>query len=170
MTGSRTLILLRHAAAGGAYRDTERPLTPGGEQDATAVGSWIRDSLPRVDAVLCSTAVRTRQTLAAAGIDAPVSYLEDLYGAAVDDILTAIAGVADSVQTLLVVGHAPGIPATAAELATEASLNRDDAATPPLDALRYFSAASLAVLTGDAPWSQWAEQGADLVVVRSPED
>lgn len=170
MTAMRTLILLRHAAAGGAYRDSERPLTPAGEQDAIAVGRWIRAELPRIDAVLCSTAARTRQTLAAVGVDAPVSFLDDLYGAGVDDILGAIAEVPDEVGTLLVVGHAPGIPATAAELATEASLDRDETDPPALDGLRYFSAASLAVLTGDAGWSEWTERGADLVRVRHPED
>lgn len=170
MAATRTLVLLRHANAGGAYRDSERPLTPAGEQDAIAVGQWIRDSLPPVDAVLCSTAVRTRQTLAAAGVGAPTTFVDDLYGASVDEILSAISQVPDAVQTLLVVGHAPGIPATASELATEASLNREDAEPPSLDALRYFSAASLAVLSADAPWSDWAELGADLVLVRHPED
>lgn len=170
MAVPRTLVLLRHATAGSAARDSERPLTPAGERDAIAVGRWIRDALPRIDAVLCSTALRTRQTLTAVAVDAPTSYVDDLYGAAVDDILAAVAEVAGSVRTLLVVGHAPGIPATASELATQASLNRDDTEPPVLDALRYFSAASLAVLTGDAPWQEWAERGADLVLVRSPED
>ena len=33
-----------------------------------------------VDAVLCSTAVRTRQTLHHTGIEAPATFVEDIYG------------------------------------------------------------------------------------------
>ena len=65
MANTRTLILLRHAAAGNAPRDHDRPLTDAGNRDAAAAGDWIRDNVGSVDAVLCSTAVRTRQTLAA---------------------------------------------------------------------------------------------------------
>ena len=67
MLGSRTLILMRHATAGhqGASTDHGRPLTPEGVREAADAGDWIRHNLPPVDAVLCSTAVRTRQTLTA---------------------------------------------------------------------------------------------------------
>ena len=122
-----------------------------------------------MDAVLCSIAVRTRETLAATGITAPTTYLEELYGAGVDDIMAAIEQVSDAVQTLLVVGHAPGIPATAAELATIASLARAEEQPPQLDALRHFAACTLAVLTTQAPWGELAERGADLAVVRHPD-
>lgn len=169
MTSPRTLILMRHATAGGAYRDSDRPLVPEGLQDAAAAGQWIRASLPPVETALCSTAVRTRQTLAATGIEVSVNYLDELYGAGVDDILEALAQVPDAVQTVLLVGHAPGVPAAASELATIASLARDDGQSPDLDALRQFSACTLAVLSTTAPWRELTERGADLVLVRHPE-
>ena len=170
MISPRTLILMRHATAGGGHSDAARPLTADGVADAAAAGQWIRESLPPVDVTLCSTAVRTRQTLAATGIQTPASYLDELYGAGVDDILAALQDVPEHVRTVLVVAHAPGVPATAAELATMAALDRDDGGQPDLDALRYFSACTLAVLTTDAPWSELSERGADLMVVRHPED
>ena len=127
MPASRTLILMRHAEAGGARNDHDRPLTPAGLTDATAAGEWIEQALPEVAAVVCSTALRARQTLAASGVGAPTRFAEELYGGGIDDILTQIAMTPDTASTLLVVGHAPGIPATAHELATVASLMRADA-------------------------------------------
>jgi phosphohistidine phosphatase len=185
MSASRTLILMRHAEAGGAYNDHERPLTPAGLIDATAAGSWIRSALPGVDAVLCSTALRTRQTLSATGVGAPTRFAQELYGGGIDDILSQIALTPDTASTVLVVGHAPGIPATAHELLTVAALVRadggsgdDDGPTtgdpgenrehPAVDGLRHFSAGAVAVLTTAAPWAALDEQGADLQTVRYP--
>ena len=183
MPASRTLILMRHAEAGGAYNDHDRPLTAAGLTDARAAGGWIRQSLPEVAAVVCSTALRTRQTLSATGIAAPTRFAENLYGGGIDDILGQIALTPDTADTLLVVGHAPGIPATAHELATVASLARADAGAgyepedgdpseatgnPATEGLRYFSACAVAVLTTAASWAVLAEQGADLQTVRHP--
>jgi phosphohistidine phosphatase len=118
MAERRTLILMRHATAGhAATRDHDRPLTDHGRQEAADAGRWIRASLPPIGAVLCSTATRTRQTLAAAGIQAPVSYQDGLYGGGTEDILELLRRVPETADTVLVVGHAPGIPAAAAALA-----------------------------------------------------
>ena len=122
MPDSRVLILMRHAEAAhpGGYRDHDRPLTSHGSRDATTAGQWIRAQLTPVDAVLCSTAARTRQTLQASGIAAPVEYIDDLYGGGIDDIIEVISRAPGDARTLLVIGHAPGIPAAAYELATTA--------------------------------------------------
>jgi phosphohistidine phosphatase len=183
MPGPRTLILMRHATAGhqGASTDHDRPLTAEGVREAAGAGDWIRQELPPVDAVLSSTAVRTRQTVTATRIDAPATFAEQLYGGGIDDILEQIARLPDTAGTVLVVGHAPGIPATAAELVTIAALARagnpateaDDPAAatdaePGIDGLRHFSAGALAVLTTGVPWGELADHGADLTTVRHP--
>jgi len=182
MSGSHTLILMRHATAGqGGGTDHGRPLTPEGSREATEAGDWLRDNLPSVDAVLCSTAVRTRQTLTATRVGAPATFADELYGGDVDDILGQIAAIPDSAGTVLVVGHAPGIPATAAELVTVAALARADSEAneagdpaagadpePEPDELRRFSAGALAVLTTDGSWAELADRGADLTAVRHP--
>ena len=183
MPASRTLILMRHAEAGGAFNDHERPLTPAGLVDAAAAGDWIRSALPEVDAVLCSTALRTRQTLAATGVRAPTRFALELYGGGIDDILSQIALTPGTADTVLVVGHAPGIPAAAHELLTVAALARPDGGSgddraagdpaenrehPAVDGLRHFSAGAVAVLTTAASWTALEEQGADLQTVRHP--
>jgi phosphohistidine phosphatase len=164
MAATRTLILMRHAAAAGGARDEDRPLTQGGELAAAEAGDWIREVLPAVDAALCSVAVRTRQTLAAMALDAPTDFLEELYNGGVDDIAEQIRKVPDAVRTVLVVGHAPGIPATAYQLAT----HNGTAETPLLDDLRYFSAGAIAVLRADVQWQDLADEGGELVTVRHP--
>src|SRR5271155_4725006 len=104
---SRALVLLRHAKS--AYpdgvADHERPLAPRGEREAGLVGDWLRAHLPAIDAVLCSTATRTRETLARTGIDAPVRYVDRLYDATAGTVIGEINGVSDDVAVLLVVGH-----------------------------------------------------------------
>ena len=79
----RTLVLLRHGKS--AYPpdvgDHDRPLAPRGVREAGLAGDWLRANVPAVDAVLCSTATRTRETLAGTGVDAPVHYVDRLYGA-----------------------------------------------------------------------------------------
>lgn len=163
-----------------AYPDHERPLSPTGRNDAAAAGSWIRQTLPRVDEVVCSTAERTRQTLEALRVDAPTRFAEDIYGGGVPDILDQIALTPEGTSTLLVVGHAPGIPAVAYELASVARISKEGAGSAPADdqddpdepadlaALRHFSACALAVLQTDGAWNQLAETGAELVSVRHP--
>ena len=61
------LYLLRHAKAEPCSplgNDFSRALSEKGINDARLVAGWARDTLPLPDTVLCSTAKRTRQTLA----------------------------------------------------------------------------------------------------------
>lgn len=179
MATSRTLILMRHAEAGGAARDHDRPLTSAGTAQAAAAGDWIRGDLPAVDAIICSTSLRTRQTLTAARVSGTTTFADEIYGGGIDDILGQIALLPDSVRTVLVIGHAPGIPSVAFELATVAQLARDDDGAAPddengpvqadLDVLRSFAASAVAVLSTDAAWAELGERGATLVTVRHPD-
>ena len=74
--GYRTLLLLRHAKSDypAGVADHERPLAPRGIREAALAGNWLRAHAPGVDAVLCSTATRTRQTLERTRIEAPTEF------------------------------------------------------------------------------------------------
>ncbi len=113
-----TLILLRHgkSAYPDGVEDHDRPLAPRGLRQAALAGSWIRRRSPAVDLVLCSTAVRTRQTLEQAAIEAPVVYLAELYGASGSEIVDIVRAEAGQSGTVLVVGHFPGLPEAAEQL------------------------------------------------------
>lgn len=147
----RNLVLMRHAKS--AYpdgiADHDRPLAPRGIREAGLAGGWLRANLPAVDAVLCSTATRARQTLAHTGIDAPARYAERLYGAAPGTVIEEINRVGDNVTTLLVVGHEPTTSALAIVLA---SISGTDAAVAERISEK-FPTSGIAVLRVAGHWA-----------------
>ncbi|MGE2736686.1 SixA phosphatase family protein [Mycolicibacterium vaccae] len=160
---NRTLVLLRHAKSGypDGVADHDRPLAPRGVREAALAGDWIRAHVPPVDAVLCSTARRTRQTLERTGIEAPVHYVERLYDATPGLVLDEINAAADyfgaDPDTLLVVGHEPVMSSLALGLADRA----DTAAAQQIAA--KFPTSAMAVLRTAAPWARLELRGAQLV-------
>ena len=63
MTGTRRLILLRHAKSDWPdVPDRDRPLAKRGRRDAPKIGRWLREHGYLPDIVICSDARRTRQT------------------------------------------------------------------------------------------------------------
>ena len=110
---TRTVILIRHAKSdwhGGASDDHARPLNDRGRRAARSMGDWLRDNGIRCDLVLCSDALRTRQTAEGlfAGHTAPdIRLMPSLYHAAPDTIIELIAQ--QSAGCIAVIGHNPGI-------------------------------------------------------------
>ena len=120
---SRTLILVRHAKSDhpSGTGDHDRPLNDRGRPDAVQMGAWLTSAGHVPEHVLCSTAVRARQTLDGlreGGIDAPAEYEARLYHAAPDTLRWALAGRPERV--LMIVAHNPGIGILAAQLARPA--------------------------------------------------
>lgn len=155
----RTLVLMRHAQAGqpGGVRDHDRPLTDTGRAAAGRAGDWLRSHLDPVEDILSSTAVRAQQTALATGLPAAIRLDAGLYDAAPADILTLLHATEPSVRTLLVVGHAPGIPAAAAQLLPA------DGDPEAADELRQrFSAGAFAVLRCSGEWAELAPGTARL--------
>jgi phosphohistidine phosphatase len=109
------LILFRHAkaeprAAGG--EDFDRPLAQSGRRDAAAVGELLAREAVVPDLALVSDALRTRQTwdcVSAAFPDARAQMLEALYNATAGEIAATLEEAAGSAQTVMIVGHNPGL-------------------------------------------------------------
>jgi phosphohistidine phosphatase len=162
----RSLILLRHAKS--AYpdgvADHDRPLAPRGIREAALAGDWLRANLPAIDEVLCSTAVRARQTLTRTGIDAPVRYAERLYDATPATVIDEINTVAGDITTLLVVGHEPVISAVALDLAGAEATN----ATAAEGISAKFPTSAIAVLQVAGPWNGLEPGGAALLDFHVP--
>ena len=98
----------------------QRPLAPRGRREAALAGAWIAGNLPPVDHIICSTAERTRQTLQATGIVTPsalVDFTDAIYEAYPDELLELVLAANPTDRTLLLIGHAPGVPTLAEELA-----------------------------------------------------
>lgn len=163
----RRLVVVRHAEAGSAGTDRDRPLTPRGRQQAAAVGTWLAgaDLLP--DGVLVSPAVRTAQTwdgLRTALDRAPEPIVDErLYDNTVDAVLGAVRETSDDATTLLVVGHAPSV----AWFARVLDDGRGDA-----EVLRRLGAgyppATVAVLAVPSAFGELDEGGATLLDVATP--
>ncbi len=157
------LYLLRHADAastGTDWRDVTRELTPKGRTQARAVGELLAPQ--RIDLVLCSSATRARQTTELLNLHAPIRYLDRLYNAGTRQLLAELYAVEDQLRTVLVVGHAPGIPALAENLADRQHSNPEAMAL-----IRYnFPPATLVGLEFYGGWSAMGE--ARLFTARHP--
>ena len=162
----RTLLLLRHAKSDypAGVADHERPLAPRGEREAGLAGDWLRAHAPAVDAVLCSTATRTRETLARTRVDAPVNYVDRLYDATPGAVIEEINRVDPDVETLLVIGHEPTMSSLALGLATADGSN----STAAERISTKFPTSAIAVLRTAEPWDQLTLNGATLVGFHVP--
>ena len=89
-----------------------------GREQAAAVGETIRSAGWAVDQVLCSPAVRVRETVDGLELpeDVEVEVVDSLYDAGSDGIIELIQALPDHVRCALVVGHAPGVPGVLHEL------------------------------------------------------
>jgi phosphohistidine phosphatase len=100
--------------------DIDRKLTALGERQARGVGNFLHNQGIKVDAVVCSSAVRARQTLDQLALDVEPSRVEvseAYYNAGVDTLLDALRALPADCAVALLVGHAPGVPGVALELA-----------------------------------------------------
>jgi phosphohistidine phosphatase len=136
----RTLVLLRHSKAErpGGVVDVDRPLTPRGRADAAAAGAWLARHGYRPDLVICSPSKRTRQTWHGIAEALPdptgpaVRYEERAYDGAATDLLRLTREADESVSTVLVIGHNPGISLLSAALDPEAGGDSDGLRTSGL--------------------------------------
>ena len=144
----KQLLLLRHAHAEEAppgSADIDRPLSLRGRAEALDAARCIAAAGLRCESVLVSPALRTRQTAAivAAELDLAKQPRLDaaLYLGNADALLAPLQRCANSLQTLLLVAHNPGLT----ELAQRFK------ATPPPVELRT---AGLCLITfdGKASW------------------
>lgn len=150
--------------------DHERPLNRRGERAAKAVADRLAQHGPRPDLILCSTAMRARQTLAPLikqlGTPAPpLSLEEDLYLASEDSLLARLQALPNDVTTVLLVGHNDGIWRLAEALAGRG---------PPalLAALQEkYPTGTLAVLdVASGTWRDLAAGSGELLTFVRPRD
>lgn len=120
----KRLVFLRHAKAVPAsleLDDHERRLADRGRADAIRMGQFIKEEGAVPDLVLCSTALRTRETLDLVlpqlFAEPAVHHLPELYLARWLTILNLVRLVRDKAETMLIVGHNPGVEEAVKKLA-----------------------------------------------------
>ena len=151
----KKIILLRHGKSSWTdpgLDDHDRPLNPRGKAASPIVGEWLayRKHLP--DTILCSSSVRTRETVK--GIRKSVPTLPEpviergLYHAAPEDMRRRLRDLPDEVESVMIVGHQPGL-GSLARLLSNGTENRRCSR-----AYEHFPTAAAAVLEVDIEtWS-----------------
>src|ERR1700749_3755753 len=152
MSESRRLILLRHAKSDWPdVPDQDRPLAKRGRRDAPVIGRWLRDQGYRPQLVICSAALRTRQTwdLVGAELGGPpsVTFEPRAYAASALTLLYLVRELPAACSSALLIGHNPGVSELASNLIESAG---DD--TPGTPGLR-FPTAAVAVLEFPGDWA-----------------
>lgn len=119
----KTVLILRHAKSSWddpALADHERPLNHRGQKDAPNVGKWLREHKLLPDLVLCSAALRARQTVEAvveaAKFASPVHFEERFYDANPETWIDALVNLPEEADRVLLVGHNPTLQELVMEL------------------------------------------------------
>lgn len=162
MGDPRTLILLRHSKADWPdVPDHERPLAARGRRDARIAARWFDAHDYDPDLVLCSTAVRTRETCELVDLEASVRYEERIYLAAFTGLVELIQETPPDVRVLALIGHNPGMHQLAANLPVG----------PPALLKRVkvsFPTSAIAVLSVPGEWAELEPGAAELLDVEVP--
>jgi len=165
MTGQ--LVVIRHAKAGEAPLDIERPLTERGRRDAAAIGDWLKGKRVVPDRIVVSPARRAMQTWSGAAArlgNTPEAVIDErIYDNTTDLLLEIVAETPDDVDTLVLVGHNPAFAAVSYELDDgrgDAHARREMHAAFPTSAVAVFKLA--------APWSAVGTGGGTLTAYAAP--
>ena len=167
----KTLYLLRHAKSSRTavtVEDFDRPLTKRGRAAATAMGAYMAKHNLSPAQVLCSSAKRTRETLErlqeALG-PVPARFEKGIYMAEAAALLRRVRRLNDTLASVMLIGHNPGLEQLALSLATggDADLRRQIAAK--------FPTAGLAVIEADVDrWSDVKPGSSRLSAFVRPKD
>jgi len=156
--GRGRLVLLRHAKSAWpeGVGDFHRPLTKRGQRDAPAAGRWLRDHVADLDLVVCSPAMRARQTweLLAGELRTEPTVRHDarLY----DDTPAALAvarELPENVRTALFIGHNPVLEDLVALLTGAAAT---------------LKTTTVAVLDSEDSWADIGPRWARLAAIDTP--
>lgn len=122
----RRIFLLRHAKSSWdieGQEDFDRPLNQRGRNSVPAVGAYLRAQEIAPDLILCSTACRTRETLALLlpflRGEATIRLEDRLYLASADRLAAALKLLDNAVRQVLIIAHNPGIQELALSLAAK---------------------------------------------------
>ena len=119
----KTLLIMRHAKSSWkdlSLADHDRPLNNRGKRDAPHMGRWLEMQKLVPDYIITSTAKRARKTAHAAadamGFSKEVEETRDFYHAWPEQYIERLQTVPNQYQTVMVVGHNPGMEELVAQL------------------------------------------------------
>jgi len=111
----RTLYLLRHAKSSwkdASLSDFERPLKRRGREAAQLVGERLAQEKLKNPVLICSPAVRTRETaelvLKSSKLRVEERWDQRIYEASLRDLLQVVSEIPDDKKVAILIGHNPG--------------------------------------------------------------
>lgn len=168
----RSLYVLRHAKSSWespALPDHDRPLDPRGERAALVMGRFMAQRRFLADLVLCSTALRARETLALAGSQwpamPPVEFMSRLYLNGEQELMRALMTVDDGYRAVLLVAHNPDLHDLVKTLA-----RRGDAEQLARLKTKFPTASFVAIKLPLAHWAGIGHATGTLACHASPRD
>ncbi len=112
----KTIYLLRHAKSSwknATLDDFDRPLNKRGRRAAKLMGRYLVGHAIEPAQILCSSSKRTRETLevlqGAIGGSIPIRVEKGIYLAEASELLQRLRALGDSLSSVMVIGHNPGI-------------------------------------------------------------
>jgi phosphohistidine phosphatase len=159
----RHLFLLRHAKS--SWQETQlddhdRPLAPRGRTAGKLMAKHLRESGIQPSVVLCSSALRARETLDELAIESEIRIEPDLYGASPSDLLERLQRVPDAVESTMLIGHNPSIQSLTLNLAGHGA--------QLAQVQRKYPTGALATLTFTDDWRRLKPGCAELVAFVRP--
>lgn len=166
----RQLILMRHAKSSwksAAEADFDRPLNGRGKQDAKKMGRWLlnQDIFPEV--IACSPARRAAET--AVRISTKINFDANnirwddrIYEAGIGDLLSVLASCPKTTNTILLIGHNPGLEQLTSYLcASSLPSPTDGKLVPTATAVRLEIAND---------WSELSDGDANIISIVRPKE
>lgn len=142
----KRLTLLRHAKStwdDPVARDFDRPLNRRGRKAARRIGEEMKRLGLSFDAVIASPAARVKETLAEVehgyGRDFDVTFEPSIYAAHPETLLDLVRAANESAESLLLVGHNPGLESLALAFAGGGALREEIAVKYPTATLAEIS-------------------------------
>ena len=170
--GVKTLFILRHAKSSWdevSLPDFDRPLNGRGRRAAPVMGKYLKKQYGTPELIQCSTAARAEETLQrllpALGGKPVLTQEPRLYLAKKHTVLSVLNRVKGDPQSVLMIGHSPGIERFAADL-----IGEGDEKTRRLLASKYPTAALTVVTLDVDKWKQAAFGGGRLIDFIRPRD
>jgi phosphohistidine phosphatase len=145
------------------HPDYDRPLTERGGEDAHLMGAWLSQQIDNLDYVLCSSALRTKETWKQCQEFFPnleAKFDDSLYNAQEHVIQEAIRNAPAHVESILVIGHNPGM------LACVYSLGFVKSSYPVTEG---FPTAAIAILRVHGEWNELSQENTEIIIFKKPE-
>ena len=115
------------------------------------MSQYLRDQDTSVSLVLCSSALRARETVERVSPPGEIRIEPELYGASASELLARLRRLPDEVESVMLVGHNPAMQQLAVGLAAGSEL-----------AQRKFPTGGLATLSFEGAWHALERGTAEL--------